>query len=126
MLKKLIAILLILIGIVAVAGGVWGLSMQNDSDINPEIAGAALKFLQGADDVMGKIDGTVSEWSNGSFTLTSVLNSLTGDTVDLTSDSSVTAANRAIRSITSSEKGERGLPTSHSRAAPAINSTAAI
>jgi len=91
MLKKLIAILLILIGIVAVAGGVWGLSMQKDSDINPEIAGAALKFLQGADDVMGKIDGTVSEWSNGSFTLTSVLNSLTGDTVDLTSDSSVTA-----------------------------------
>lgn len=91
MLKKLIAILLILVGIVAVAAGVWGLSMQADSDINPEIAGVALKILEGTDDVMGKIDGTVSEWTNGGFTLTGLLNELAGDSVDLTNDMSVTA-----------------------------------
>lgn len=90
MLKKLIAILLILIGILGVAAGVWGLSMQADSEIDPAVAEVALKVLQGTDDVVGKIDGTVSEWTNGGFTLTSLLNDLTGDSVDLSSDTSIT------------------------------------
>lgn len=90
MIKKLIAVLLILIGVVGVAGGIWGLSLQIGNDIDPAVAQAALTVLHSTDDVVGKIDGTISEWTNGSATLTGLLNSLTGDSVDLGSNLSVT------------------------------------
>lgn len=90
MIKKLIAVLLILIGVVGVAGGIWGLSLQIGNDIDPAVAQAALTVLHSTDDVVSKIDGTISEWTNGSATLTGLLNSLTGNSVDLGSNLSVT------------------------------------
>ena len=89
MLRTLIAILFILLGIVGIAGGIWGLSMQMSSDVDPSLLSAAEAVLGYADSAMSSVDGTVSDWTGGKFTLTGLINDLVGEDVDLTSDTSV-------------------------------------
>ena len=84
--RSLIAILLILVGLVAVAGGVWGLSLRTESDVPAEVLGAAQTVLDYADTAVEGADDKISEWTGGMFTLTGLLNSLVGDDVDLTDD----------------------------------------
>lgn len=89
MIRTLTAILLILVGIVGIAGGVWGLSMRMDSDVDPNVLSAAQTVLGYADSAMSTVDGKLSEWTGGNFTLTGFVNGLVGDDVDLTSELSV-------------------------------------
>lgn len=89
MLRTLIAILFILLGIVGVAGGVWGLSMQMSSDVDPNLLSAAETVLSYADSAMTSVDSAVSGWTGGNLTVTGLLNDLVGEDVDLTSDASV-------------------------------------
>ena len=89
MIRTLIALLLILVGIVGIAGGVWGLSMRMDSDVDPNVLGAAQAVLGYADNAMSAADNKVSEWTGGKFTITGFINDLVGDDVDLTNDWSV-------------------------------------
>lgn len=87
--RTLIAILLILIGLVGIAGGIWGLSLQASSDVPAELVGAAQTVLEYADKAVAGADEKLAELTKNGFTLTGLLNSLTGDEVDLTSDISV-------------------------------------
>lgn len=91
MIRTLTAILLILVGIVGIAGGVWGLSMRLDNEVDPNVLNAAQTVLNYADSAMTTVDGKLSELTGGNFTLTDFINGLVGDDVDLTSDMSVKA-----------------------------------
>ena len=86
MLRTLIAILLILVDLVAIAGGVWGLSLRAESDVPAEVLGAAQTVLEYADNAMAGADDKISQWTGGAFTLRGLLNDLTGGKVDLTDD----------------------------------------
>ena len=86
MLRSLIAILLILTGLVAIAAGVWGLSLRAESDVPAEVLGAAQTVLEYADSAVAGADDKIAEWTGGAFTLTGLLSSLAGDEVDLTDD----------------------------------------
>ena len=85
-LRTLIAILLILVGLVAIAGGVWGLSLRAESDVPAEVLGAAQTVLQYADGAVAGVDDKLSQWTGGAITLTGVLNDLFDGQVDLTDD----------------------------------------
>ena len=88
MTRILAAILLILLGVVAIAGGVWGLSLRATSDIPTEVLSAAQTVLQYADSTVNGLDGKIAGWTNNTFTLTGLLNTVAGDEVDLTSKAS--------------------------------------
>ena len=89
MYRLIIALLLIVVGVVGIAGGIWGFSLQATSDVPPELLGAAQTVLHYADDAVAGADDKIAEWTGGSFTLTGLLNSVTGSNVDLMDDSSV-------------------------------------
>lgn len=87
--RTLIAILLILVGIVGIAGGVWGFSLRMDSDVDPNVLGAAKTVLNYADTAMDTADSWVSSITGGKATITGLVNSMVGDGIDLTSENSV-------------------------------------
>lgn len=89
MLRTVVSILLILVGVVAIAGGVWGLSLQASSEVPAELLGAAQTVLDYADQTMNTVDGKLAEWTNDAFTLTGLLNDLTGEEIDLVDDASM-------------------------------------
>ena len=87
--RTLIAILLILVGIVGIAGGIWGFSMRLESDIDPNVLSAAKTVLNYADTAVATADNWVAGITGGSATVTGMINSMVGDGVDLTNDNSV-------------------------------------
>lgn len=89
MFRTLIAILLILVGIVGIAGGIWGFSLQVGSDVDPTVLDAAKTVLDYADSAMNTADDWLSDLTGGKFTLTGVVNDAVGDGIDLSSDWSV-------------------------------------
>ena len=89
MIRTLIAILLILVGIVGIAGGVWGFSLQVGSEVDPTVLNAAKTVLNYADSAMSSADNWVSSITGGKATVTNFINDMVGDGVDLTSDWSV-------------------------------------
>ncbi|MBQ2954226.1 MAG: hypothetical protein IJE07_11915 [Clostridia bacterium] len=89
MFRTLIAILLILVGIVGIAGGIWGFSLQIGSDVDPNVLNAAKTALEYADSAVNTADDWLSEVTGGKFTLTGVLNDAVGDGIDLTNELSV-------------------------------------
>lgn len=89
MLRTLIAILFILLGLVGIAGGVWGLSLQASSDVNPQLLSVAQTVLEYTDGAMETADDWLSGLTGGKSTFTGLLNGLTGDNVDLTNEASV-------------------------------------
>jgi hypothetical protein len=86
MLRTLIAILLILMGLVAIAGGVWGLSLRSESEVPAEVLGAAQTVLEYADNAVAGADDKIAQWTGGAFTLTGLLNDLAGGDLDLNDD----------------------------------------
>lgn len=89
MIRTLIAILLIVLGIVGIAGGIWGFSLQQESGVDPNLLSAAQTVLGYADSAMTAVDSKVEELTGGKQTLTNLLNDLVGKDVDLTSDLSM-------------------------------------
>lgn len=89
MFRWLIAILLIIVGVVGIAGGIWGFSMQASSDVSPELVSAAQTVLEYADEAMSGVDNKIAEWTNDNFSLTGIMNNLIGGEVDLSDDNSV-------------------------------------
>ena len=89
MIRSIISILLIIVGVVAIAGGVWGLSLQQSSQVDPNLLGAAETVLNYADSAMQTIDGAVSGSTDGKLDVTGLLNNLVGDKIDLTDKGSV-------------------------------------
>ena len=89
MFRMLTAVLLIVVGLVAFAGGVWGLSLRATSDVPTELLGAAQTVLEYADNAVSGADDKISQWTGGAFTLTSLLNSLTGEDLDLANEASM-------------------------------------
>ena len=85
MFRWLIAILLIIVGVVGIAGGIWGFSLQASSDVSPELVNAAQTVLEYADEAENRI----TEWTNGIVSLTGIMNNLIGGEVDLSDDTSV-------------------------------------
>lgn len=89
MVRTIAVILLILVGIVGVASGIWGLSLQQNSEVDPALLDAAQTVLGYADTAMEAVDSKVSEWTGGKLDVTGLLNNLVGDEVDLTDDGSM-------------------------------------
>ena len=89
--RTFLAILFILLGLVGIAGGIWGLSLRSDVDVNANILNAAQGVLDAADGAMETVDGWVSDLTGGKSTVTDWLNSLVGDSVNLKSDLSIAA-----------------------------------
>lgn len=89
MTRLLVSILLIVVGVVGIAGGIWGFSLQATSDVSPELLSAAQTVLTYADEAVAGVDDKIAEWTNNAFTLTGLLNNLTGGAVDLYNDNSV-------------------------------------
>ncbi len=89
MVRTLIAILLILLGIVGIAGGIWGFSLQVGSDVDPNLLSAAKTVLDYTDSAVGKADSWLLEVTGGKGSLTDLINGAVGGSVDLTSDRSV-------------------------------------
>ena len=87
--RTLIAILLILVGLVGIAGGIWGFSLQLGSDVDPNVLSAAKTVLDYADSAVGTADDWLSNLTGGKFTLTGVVNDAVGDGIDLNSEWSV-------------------------------------
>lgn len=90
MLRKIIILLLIVVGIVCIASGVWGLSLQHNGEVDPALLGAAETVLDYAGNALDTMDSTVSDWTDSRLNVTDILNSLVGDAVDLTDKSSMT------------------------------------
>lgn len=89
MTRTIIAILLIVVGVVCIAGGIWGISMQIGSDVDPNLLGVAQTVLGYADGAVESADSWLSGITGGKLTVTGILNSAVGDTVDLTNEWSV-------------------------------------
>ena len=89
MLRTVIAILLILVGIVGIAGGIWGFSLRIDNDVDPRLLSAAQTVLEYADSAMTSADDWLSNVTGGKATVTSFINDLVGDSIDLDSNQSV-------------------------------------
>ena len=83
MLRTLCIILLIVLGVVGIAGGVWGLSLRAESDVPTELLGAAQTVLDYADKALAGADNKIAQWTNNEHTLTSIISSLTGNEVDM-------------------------------------------
>jgi hypothetical protein len=89
MLRTLIAILLILVGLVAIAGGVWGLSLRATSDVPAELLGAAQTVLEYADGAVSGLDEKIAQWTGNTFTLAGVVNEWTDGAVNLANEASM-------------------------------------
>lgn len=89
MIRTITAILLIVVGVVAIAGGIWGFSLQAESDVNADVLAAARTVLNYADNAMDSADDWLSELTGGKVTLVGVINDAIGGEVDLTDDMSV-------------------------------------
>lgn len=87
--RTLTAILFILLGIVGIAGGIWGFSLRADSDINPAVVNAAQTVLNYTGGAVDAADEWLAGLTGGKSTVTDILNSALGDNVDLSSDLSV-------------------------------------
>ena len=87
--RNIIAIVLIVLGVVCIAGGIWGISLQIGSDVNPEVLSAAQFVLHNANEAVGKADDWLGGLTGGKVTFTGILNSMVGGDVDLTNDWSV-------------------------------------
>ncbi len=89
MTRTILAVVLILIGIVGIAGGIWGFSLQSASGVSPAVLNAAETVLEYADSAVSAADDQLNRWTGGKFTLTSFLDDLAGDKVNLASTNSV-------------------------------------
>ena len=89
MTRTIIAILLILVGVVGIAGGIWGFSLQIGSDVDPNVLNAAKTVLDYADSAVNTADDWLSDLTGGKLTLTGVVNDAVGDGIDLNSEWSV-------------------------------------
>ena len=89
MLRTLCVILLIVLGVLGIAGGIWGLSLRAESDIPTELLGAAQVVLNYADKAFTGANDKIAAWTDNEHSLTSIVNALTGDAVDLSSDTSL-------------------------------------
>lgn len=89
MIRTVIAIVLILVGIVGIAGGVWGFSLRAETDVNADVLSAAHTVLGYADGAVNTADDWLSELTGGKLTLTGVINDAVGSGVDLTDEMSV-------------------------------------
>ena len=89
MTRKIIILLLFVIGIVFIAGGIWGLSLRQDSKVDPTLLGAAETVLTYADSALNTVNDAVADWTNDTINVTNLLNGLVGDAVDLTDESSL-------------------------------------
>ena len=89
MTRTLIAIVLILVGLVGIAGGIWGFSMRAENNVNVDVLAAAHTILNYADGAVNSADDWLSNLTGGKFTLTGVINDAVGSSVDLTNDTSV-------------------------------------
>ena len=87
--RTIIAILLIVIGVVGIAGGVWGFSLRIGSEVDPTVLNAAKTVLDYTDTAMTAADDWLSDLTGGKSTLTGIINDMVGSNVDLTSDWSV-------------------------------------
>ena len=83
MLRTLCIVLLILLGVVGIAGGIWGLSLRAESDVPAELLGAAQTVLDYADKAFDGANDKIAEWTDNEHSLTSIINSFTGDKVDV-------------------------------------------
>ena len=89
MIRTIIAILLILLGVVGIAGGVWGFSLQAESNVNADVLAAAHTVLGYADGAVDSADDWLSSLTGGKLTLTGVINDAVGSGIDLTNETSV-------------------------------------
>lgn len=87
--RTLIAILLILVGVVGIAGGIWGFSLRAGSEVDPTVLNAAKTVLDYTDGAMTAADDWLSGLTGGKSTFTGIINDMVGNGVDLTSDWSV-------------------------------------
>lgn len=82
MLRTLCIVLLIVLGVVGIAGGIWGLSLRAESDIPAELLGAAQTVLDYADKAFDGANDKIAEWTDNEHSLTSIISALTGGDVD--------------------------------------------
>jgi len=87
--RTIIAILLIVIGVVGIAGGIWGFSLRIGSEVDPTVLNAAKTVLDYTDNAVNAADDWLSGLTGGKSTLTGIINDMVGSNVDLTSDWSV-------------------------------------
>ena len=89
MIRKLIAILFILIGLVATAAGIWGIyTVKTNSDMDGNLLMNGVgKVLDAAGDTMNAVDQFFTEHFGRS--LTDSANDLLGDDIDLTNELNV-------------------------------------
>lgn len=84
MTRIILCILLILLGVVGIAGGIWGFSLQMDSDVPTEVLSAARTVLSYTESGVATADTWLSEKTGGALNVTDVLNYVIGDELDLT------------------------------------------
>lgn len=89
MLRTLCILLLIVLGLVGIAGGVWGLSLRAESDIPSELLGAAQTVLGYADKAFDGANDKIAEWTNNEHSLNSIIDALVGDQVDIANETSL-------------------------------------
>ena len=89
MIRTITALLLILVGVVGIAGGIWGFSLQAESDVNADVLAAARTVLNYADGAVDSADDWLGNLTGGKFTLTDVINEAVGNGIDLSNDLSV-------------------------------------
>lgn len=89
MIRTITALLLIIVGVVGIAGGIWGFSLRAETDVNADVLSAAHTVLNYADGAVESADDWLHELTGGKFTLTGVINNAVGSGVDLTDDMSV-------------------------------------
>ena len=89
MIRTLCILLLVVLGLVAIAGGIWGLSLRAESDIPAELLGAAQTVLGYAGKAFDGANEKIAEWTDNEHTLTSIITSLTGEAVDAGSEASI-------------------------------------
>lgn len=84
MTRIILCILLIILGVVGIAGGIWGFSLQMESDVPTEVLSAARTVLSYTESGVATADTWLSEKTGGALNVTDVLNYVIGDELDLT------------------------------------------
>lgn len=79
--RTILGLLLLLVGVVLVAAGVWGLSGMGDDGITQNITEAGIDALNAADEKLAELTGDT--------TVTGLINEWTDGTVNLTSESNI-------------------------------------
>ena len=87
--RTIIALVLILLGIVGVAGGIWGFSLDPEADVNTGLANIATDTLGTAQNLLDAMDEALAGVTGSESWATDFLNNAAGDNVDLTDDKSV-------------------------------------